>query len=48
MRTKTESNKFICTEEICKDSEYLSRKENEHKDIGLTSVEVIVDRGIPC
>jgi len=48
MRNKTESKKYICGENICTDSEYCGREENEHEDIGLTSVDVIVDRGIPC
>lgn len=49
MRNSTETKKYICSSKICNDSEYCSRsKENEHKDISITSVEVIVDRVIPC
>ncbi|KAK7602219.1 hypothetical protein V9T40_009660 [Parthenolecanium corni] len=50
MCSKNETTKYInCAENICNDSEYCGRDENEHnKDISITSVDVIVDRGIPC
>lgn len=46
-RNKTETKKYICPE-ICNESEFCNSKESERNDISLTSVEVIVDRGIPC
>lgn len=50
MCSKNETTKFMkCAENMCNDAEFCGRDDNEHnKDISITSVDVIVDRGIPC